>query len=128
MTRRVDQPCWSSIDNIRNPDMTGSAQRQQLDLVQAMNRDFSWERSVKALHEGYMQVLGVPVPARPVSTLKRRSNRMFSASTFSARALFSTAGASAVPLPAPTTASIATPATIENIRPRCSRRRTIPST
>ena len=26
---------------------------------------FSWERSVKALHEGYMQVLGVPVPARP---------------------------------------------------------------
>jgi glycosyltransferase involved in cell wall biosynthesis len=26
---------------------------------------FSWERSVKALHAGYMQVLGVPVPARP---------------------------------------------------------------
>ena len=25
---------------------------------------FSWERSVRALHEGYMRVLGVPVPAR----------------------------------------------------------------
>ena len=28
-------------------------------------QSFSWERSVKALHEGYMQVLGAPVPARP---------------------------------------------------------------
>jgi glycosyltransferase involved in cell wall biosynthesis len=26
---------------------------------------FSWERSVKAIHECYMRVLGVPVPARP---------------------------------------------------------------
>jgi glycosyltransferase involved in cell wall biosynthesis len=31
---------------------------------------FSWERSVKALHEGYMQVLGVPVPARPAEELR----------------------------------------------------------
>jgi glycosyltransferase involved in cell wall biosynthesis len=29
---------------------------------------FSWERSVKAIHECYMKVLGVPVPARPAAT------------------------------------------------------------
>ena len=27
---------------------------------------FSWERSVRSIHEGYMRVLGQPVPARAV--------------------------------------------------------------
>jgi glycosyltransferase involved in cell wall biosynthesis len=28
-------------------------------------RSFSWERSVRAIHEGYMRILGVPLPAVP---------------------------------------------------------------
>jgi glycosyltransferase involved in cell wall biosynthesis len=28
---------------------------------------FSWERSVSAIHDGYMRALGVPVPARPAT-------------------------------------------------------------
>ena len=31
---------------------------------------FSWERSVKAIHECYMRVLGVPVPARPAPNVQ----------------------------------------------------------
>jgi hypothetical protein len=27
---------------------------------------FSWERSVRSVHEGYLRVLGLPVPARAV--------------------------------------------------------------
>jgi glycosyltransferase involved in cell wall biosynthesis len=33
-------------------------------------RHFSWERSVKAIHECYMNVLGVPVPARPAPNVQ----------------------------------------------------------
>jgi glycosyltransferase involved in cell wall biosynthesis len=39
------------------------------DLVargRARARSFSWERSVKAIHESYMKVLGVPVPAAAI--------------------------------------------------------------
>ena len=28
---------------------------------------FSWQRSVRAIHSGYMRVLGVTVPARPAA-------------------------------------------------------------
>jgi glycosyltransferase involved in cell wall biosynthesis len=31
-------------------------------------RHFSWARSARAIHEGYMKVLGVPVPARPAAS------------------------------------------------------------
>jgi glycosyltransferase involved in cell wall biosynthesis len=33
-------------------------------------RQFSWERSVKAIHECYMRVLGAPVPARPAPNVQ----------------------------------------------------------
>jgi hypothetical protein len=33
-------------------------------------KHFSWERSVKAIHESYMNVLGVPVPARPAPNVQ----------------------------------------------------------
>jgi hypothetical protein len=31
---------------------------------------FSWERSVRAIHSGYMRVLGLPVPALAVEELR----------------------------------------------------------
>jgi glycosyltransferase involved in cell wall biosynthesis len=35
----------------------------------AQVRTFSWERSVRAIHSGYMRILGVPVPARPAEEI-----------------------------------------------------------
>jgi Protein of unknown function (DUF1501) len=50
-----DTGSTASIENIRNPDMQGGAQRQQLDLVQAMNRDFLTGTSGNAEVEGVIQ-------------------------------------------------------------------------
>jgi hypothetical protein len=50
-----DTNSTASIENIRNPDMQGAAQRQQLDLVQAMNRDFLKGTSGNAAVEGVIQ-------------------------------------------------------------------------
>ncbi|MBI3932142.1 MAG: glycosyltransferase family 4 protein [Acidobacteria bacterium] len=40
-------------------------------LGHARVRSFSWERSVKAIHTGYMKALGVPVPAVPAPETTR---------------------------------------------------------
>ncbi len=45
----------ASIENIRNPDMQGGEQRKQLDLVQAMNRDFLTASNGNAEVEGVIQ-------------------------------------------------------------------------
>ena len=45
----------ATIENIRNPDMVGNAQRQQLDLVQAMNQDFLKTSSGNPEVEGVIQ-------------------------------------------------------------------------
>ena len=45
----------ASIENIRNPELPGALQRNQLDLVQAMNRDFLGGTSGNAEVEGVIQ-------------------------------------------------------------------------
>ena len=45
----------ASIENIRNPDLSPALQRQQLDLVQAMNRDLLAGQSANAEVEGVIE-------------------------------------------------------------------------
>ena len=45
----------ASIENIRNPDLTPALQRQQIDLVQAMNRDFLAGQNASADVEGVIE-------------------------------------------------------------------------
>ena len=45
----------ASIENIRNPDLTPALQRQQIDLVQSMNRDFLAGQNSSADVEGVIE-------------------------------------------------------------------------
>lgn len=53
--QKEDDGGTASIENIRNPDLSAPLQRKQLDLVQAMNRDFLAAQNANAEVEGVIE-------------------------------------------------------------------------